>query len=293
MAVQRQMPSAQSVEQIRARARRRLIGAFVLVVLAIALFAWLFDSTPRQNNVDIPIEVAGQRSNVDSTALADPLPQTPQQGGVVIQAGTEPGNQLPDALPGNEPAGGVNTTDPVLTDIATAGVQGPVIDTQDPGATGTAPVDTEPQEGVSVYSYGVRPANLAYLKSKYPPNMASQVASTSNIQRPALSDNERRAAELLGDLPPVSAGNASGGRTAGETGQKFVVQVGAYADQGKVDEVRAKLSLSGYSSFVQDVQTDAGKRMRVRVGPFNGRYAADSAAEKIKGLGLQVSVLPM
>lgn len=301
MAVQRQMPSAQSVEQIRARARRRLIGAFVLVVVAVALFAWLFDSSPRQTNVDIPIEVAGQTpsDSYDEGPESLPLSQsdTEAQGsvnlggsmagvvaGVEITGAGTGGSDQTDVPPGNALPGG-------MIDLPSHSQQNPGGGQQAAGEGDTEPV----QEGVSVYNYGSRPANMPYLKSKYPPNMASQVASAQPPRNTGggLSASERRAAELLGELPPSSS-NAGAGRTSPSgTGQKFVVQVGAYAEQSKVDEVRTKLSTNGFSSFVQEVHTDAGKRIRVRVGPFDGRYAADNAADKIKGLGLQVSVMAM
>lgn len=290
MAVQRQMPSAQSVEQIRARARRRLIGAFVLVVIAVVLFAWLFDSSPRQTNVDIPIEIAGQTEGSVQTGEQVILIDSTESGSAVVAQG-----ELVIDVPDEGAAAVTEGTDvePNQNNIAQV-----VIDTGVDVQTPEQATDTLPQEGVSVYNYGVRPANMVSLKSKYSPNApapantSAQVASGSQ-QRPALTDKERQAAILLGDLPAssVSTPATSVRQASGETGQKFVVQVGAYADQGKVDEVRAKLLMNGYSSFVQEVQSDAGKRIRVRVGPFNGRYAADSAAEKIKALGLQVSVM--
>src|SRR5690242_18549767 len=49
--------AAESVEAMRKRARHRLIGAAVLVLLGVIGFPLLFDSQPRPIAVDIPIEI--------------------------------------------------------------------------------------------------------------------------------------------------------------------------------------------------------------------------------------------
>ena len=54
---------AESVEVMRRRARHRLIGAAVLVVVGVAGFALLFDSKPRPVPVNVPISVP-DRNNV-------------------------------------------------------------------------------------------------------------------------------------------------------------------------------------------------------------------------------------
>ena len=71
------------------------------------------------------------------------------------------------------------------------------------------------------------------------------------------------------------------------------MQVGAFSDAGKAQEIRAKLELAGLKTFTQVVDTKDGKRTRVRVGPFNGRAEADKAAARVKGQGLPASVLKL
>jgi DedD protein len=50
-------PPPQSIEAVRRRARHRLIGAAVLVLLGVIGFPLLFDTEPRPMSVDIPIEI--------------------------------------------------------------------------------------------------------------------------------------------------------------------------------------------------------------------------------------------
>lgn len=63
--------AAESIEAIRRRARHRLIGAVVLVLVAVIGFPVLFDTQPRPVSVDIPIEIPDRNK-------ARPLPPLPQ-----------------------------------------------------------------------------------------------------------------------------------------------------------------------------------------------------------------------
>ena len=74
---------------------------------------------------------------------------------------------------------------------------------------------------------------------------------------------------------------------------RLVVQVGAYADAGKLSDARQKLESLGLKTYTQVVEVDGAKRTRVRVGPFSSRADADKAAARIKAAGLPVAVLTL
>ncbi len=67
-------------------------------------------------------------------------------------------------------------------------------------------------------------------------------------------------------------------------GDQFTVPVGAYANP---QSVIGKLAAAKVPYFTEEVPTAKGKVTRVRAGPFASRGAAEKAAEKLKGLGLQ------
>ncbi len=72
------------------------------------------------------------------------------------------------------------------------------------------------------------------------------------------------------------------------------MQVGAYADQAKVREVRAKLERVGLKTYAQDIQGKEGARTtRVRLGPFASRAEAAKVLDRIKGLGLDGAILTL
>jgi len=74
---------------------------------------------------------------------------------------------------------------------------------------------------------------------------------------------------------------------------RYAVQVGAFADAKKAQEVRAKLEKAGIKTYTQVVTTADGKRTRVRVGPWESKSEADKTAEKIKKLNLSAAVLTL
>ncbi|MGQ3175885.1 MAG: SPOR domain-containing protein, partial [Hydrogenophaga sp.] len=75
-------PPPQSIEAVRRRARHRLIGASVLVLLGVVGFPLLFDTQPRPISVDIPIEIPAKTSPMPAakpvaSAAASPKPAAP------------------------------------------------------------------------------------------------------------------------------------------------------------------------------------------------------------------------
>ena len=80
---------------------------------------------------------------------------------------------------------------------------------------------------------------------------------------------------------------------AGENANRFIVQVGAFADAAKARETRLKLEKAGLKTYTQVAKTADGERTRVRVGPYATRAEAERAAERIKGLALPAAVLTL
>jgi DedD protein len=75
----------ESVEAIRRRAKHRLIGASVLVLVGVVGFPLLFDTQPRPISVDIPIEIP-DRNKVKPLPAPAPAPATTPAAAPVTQA---------------------------------------------------------------------------------------------------------------------------------------------------------------------------------------------------------------
>jgi DedD protein len=65
----------ESVEVMRKRAKHRLIGSAVLVLIGVVGFPLLFDTQPRPIPVDIPIEIPGKSTVKPLVVPAAPPPQ--------------------------------------------------------------------------------------------------------------------------------------------------------------------------------------------------------------------------
>jgi DedD protein len=74
---------------------------------------------------------------------------------------------------------------------------------------------------------------------------------------------------------------------------RVVVQVGAFAEQARAQEVRNRLERAGLKTYTQVAQTAEGPRIRVRLGPFDSRTEAEQAADKVRQLGLPASILTL
>ena len=70
-------------------------------------------------------------------------------------------------------------------------------------------------------------------------------------------------------------------------GEQFYVQVGAFSNP---QPVIAKLAAAKMPYYTEEIAVKSGKVVRVRAGPFATKAAADSAAGKLKNLGLPGSV---
>ena len=85
----------------------------------------------------------------------------------------------------------------------------------------------------------------------------------------------------------------SGSEKSGDSAPRFIVQVGAFAEESKSKEVRSKLEKAGIKTYTHIAQTKEGKRIRVRVGPFATKEEAQKTVEKIKSLQLSATVLTL
>lgn len=73
-----------------------------------------------------------------------------------------------------------------------------------------------------------------------------------------------------------------------DSAKAYAVQIGAPSTESAANALRDKARAAGYASFVQPVDTDSGRRYRVRVGPEHTREEANLLLIAIKQkLGIQ------
>lgn len=257
-------PAAQpeSVEAMRKRAKHRLIGAVVLVLIGVVGFPLLFDTQPRPIPVDIPIEIPG-KNTVKPLVLPAPAPA---------------------------PAAKPTPAEKVAAAASLAPEEEILSSKQAPVPDAPAPVAIK-KEAKPEAKPAPRPEVKAEVKAEDKPHAKPAVKSEAKpATKPAASDDSARAIALLnGATAPQHAPKAATVEAEG----RVVVQVGAFADSAKAQEARLKLGKAGLKTYTQVAETKDGKRTRVRVGPFASKAEAESAAGKIRALGLSAAILTL
>jgi DedD protein len=213
----------ESVERLRQRAKHRLVGATVLVLIGVIGFPMLFDKQPRPIAVDTPIDIPDKNK-----VLPLVLPETP----------------------------------------------GPSVAAVAP----VAPVaPASPPESV-VITESAQPAKPEPAVEKPPAAVPATTPATA----------KRTEADKVQALLDGKQADAKAGVT-----ERFVVQVGAFADPARAREVRQKLERAGLKTYTHVAETKDGQRTRVRVGPFTDKADAEKAAEKVKTLNLPAALLTL
>ncbi|RZI59675.1 MAG: SPOR domain-containing protein [Rubrivivax sp.] len=278
------------VQQLRLRARRRLVGAAVLVGIAVIVFPLLFETQPRPIAVDLPIDIP-RKDGATPLTIPAPTAQTSRGQATGSDAGrgiiTESAEQAaadravpPPDVPREVPR------DPVADQVAQA--------------MPPTRMDTRPDERATI-AEPARPARVEP-KPEHKPETRAE-AKPERKPEPKVETRPERKPDPKPDTRTADAARAQAlleGRSSSEkkadaaaSGTRFIVQVGAYADGKAAQDVRAKVERMGLKTYTQAVDTADGKRIRVRVGPFNSRDEADKVAAKVRGGGLSSAVLTL
>ncbi len=221
--------AAQVVALARTRAKRRLVGAVVLLGIGVIAFPLLFETQPRPIPVDIPIEIPRK----------DAVP--------------------PLVVPPARPA---------------------------PVAAASVPAAVASQVAVPKAAAVAAPASAPAVAA----SSAQPATKVAEVKVAEVKVAEVKVAEVKVQAKPAAPVEP---KALTEGPGRFVVQLGAFADANGVRETRAKVDKLGLHTYTQTIDTDKGKRTRVRVGPYASRDEAEQVAAKVKAAGLPAAVLTL
>lgn len=256
--------ASESVEAMRKRARHRLVGAAVLVLIGVVGFPLLFDSQPRPIAVDIPIEIP-DKGKVRPLG-APPVPAATQSSGVVIEEREEPA----------APAASTPAPKAAETKVAVAKPE-PKPEPKPPAAKPEPKAEAKPEPKAEPKP-AAKPAEKIADK---PADKAAAEAAKAQALLDGKAPSDVKATEKPSDKKPA----ADAGR--------FVVQVGAYNETAKLQEARSKVEKAGFKTYTQVVGAKESQRTRVRIGPFASKADAQKAADKLKKLNLPAAILEL
>lgn len=263
----------ETVEVMRRRARHRLIGAALLVLLGVVGFPLIFDTQPRPIPVDTRIEIPDRDKVaplVVPAVVAPPAAST-EAAPVVAARASEPVAKVAKPAPEH------------------AVVPAPV------HKDASKPAFTEAKPPAVANKSETRSAAKSESRSEARTEPPAVVVRSPAPPVASVNEADRARALLEGRSGKVAAATLAATPTAAAAagGDRFIVQVGAFSDEAKAREARQKLERAGITTYTQAVQTKDGMRTRVRVGPFQGREQAEKASAKIKALGLPAAILTL
>lgn len=248
---------------LKKRARRRLVGAIALALLAVIVLPMVMDQEPKPVTQDIQIRIPSQDPGANS-----------------VVSRIAPRQNAPTPLPAESKPAPAVAAAAAATAAATA-TAAAVADAK-PAAKPESKPEPKPEPKPET-----KPAPAAKPEAKSEPKPAAKVepkpvAKTEAAHKP--EPKTAKSAEKPAEKPAAKAGE-SARAAALLNDEHWVIQLGAYQDQGNVKVLQAKIKELGYAAFTEKVDTPNGARIRVRCGPFPSREAAEKAQARLKKIG--------
>lgn len=315
-------PANSALDDARKRARRRLVGAIVLALVAAVVVPIFLESDPKPLGADVQIQIPA----VDDAKFQNRL-TPPAKGGTPDKAtadGTKPSAGAERAIDATAPPSATprpeSASTPAESPAAPPGSAAPARDatpsapataqpapaTQSPTEAKSAVGKAEPTADPAKSDKDAKPAAKA--SEKAPDKAAAKAAQKTAEKAPekaaeksagadkaAEKARDKAAAAKAPPEPPHTLGTATLNTApppASAKGGDFVVQLGAFVDKTVATDLAAKAGEQGYPVFLEPVTTKSGPVQRVRVGPFATREAADAAAAKLAAAGFTAVARP-
>jgi DedD protein len=272
----------QSIESLRQRAKYRLVGATVLVLIGVIGLPLLFDKQPRPIALDTPIEIPDKNKVLP---LQIPAPLAPAPAPAILS---------PSAVPAVALA--TNPSPNLVTDQSDRPVAAPsAVSNESEKKVPLVPVGKAIDATKSIEKVGDKEASLSKQAGGQMSAATSKATEASRAQ--SLLEGKKSdanvSAKAVATSVAVPAATASAAKPAIASAERYVVQVGAFAENTRAREARLKVESAGLKTYAQVAETKDGRRIRIRVGPFATKAEAEKAAEKIKKLQLPAALLKL
>ena len=239
-----------NVDELRRRARRRLVGAVVLALGVAVVVPMLLETEQKPLPEDVSVKIPP----IDDGKFENRLGEH--------RATDAP---APAAVaPADAAKNGAAKDDP-----ASAPPRASRYDTRIPETPANAAAPSPP---------AVAPQSAA----APPPAAPPQTTAASPKAAPQLA-NAPPAAAATSKAPEPRAADAQTHALAAHDG--FAVQLAAFADDKGANALAGRLKKAGYTAYTEPLKTSKGTLWRVRVGPYSSREAAIAARDKLKAEG--------
>jgi DedD protein len=328
MADRSNLPDDVAVDELKRKARRRLVGAVVLALAAAVLVPLLLEKEPRPLGDEVsvqipPVDEGRFVSKLTGAKPKDPLPSAKAEAGKA-----DPKADAPSEPAKAPPAGdAAKSAAPADAKVAAAPTPAPTANPATPAAG--PPVTTAPRKSLNdAEQRGLAPSSrpaAAATKSAgepaspAPPATPPVAARAEPVKPEPAKPQAPKPDATIADTAKAEAPKAEPAKPAPEPAkvavktepdkaaakpepakspapvarpEGFVVQLAAFADDKGANSLANRLKKSGYAAYVEPVETTRGTLWRVRVGGYGTREAATAARDKLKAEGQSGIVAP-
>lgn len=294
---------------LRKRARRRLVGAIVLVTVSTGVLWNVVGHLPEQQMRPESVEIASEASGTPADAAlppaetvagasSAPLASKVQASAAHLAAASAPavkpaGTQLPADLASVEPDRPAATASHAAPAVAAVAAVGAVAAVQaskpKPAEAASQPAAHEPVKKKTASKPAEAKPLVAHVEK--PPKADSKPLGKPEQPKRKQADPAAILAGHFDEEPAPGSAATKKSESKPEkvdngAGGKAVIQLAALSDPAKADALKSKLSGLGVSAHFSKVQTSKGEVTRVRVGPFASRAEAEAALHKLSQAGV-------
>ncbi|MCU0753915.1 MAG: SPOR domain-containing protein [Xanthomonadales bacterium] len=282
--------------------RQRLVGAAVVIALAVIFLPLLFDFSSGNGNSEID---RTQPEPPDAAEYED-LPVDPRSAPTALLPSPDPAVPIPE--PTLQDPAPVDVTPPpaVVTEVpppAPAPAPAPV---PAPPPPEPLPLPVPSAAGRFSVFYGSfrSRANADEVKAQLALNLGIEtriepinsgdrplfrVRSDGHASRTDAEAERLRALAQIANLSASVVGNALPSAdapqrpTTADNPAAHAVQLGVFASSNAAQQLADQLRSQRFNAYIEPIQLAGGARFRVRVGPYTQRADADHAREKLRG----------
>lgn len=289
------------------RARRRLVGAVALALLAATVLPMVMDHEPRSVGQDIDIRIPGQSSGTISTlsvAANEPTSSDAARNESIGKDGS-PEATTPPAVATLDAAAPNKTADVATVGAAALAAkslaksdvvadQAPSAKPEVKAAAEKAAADKAAAEKAAAAKHAAEKAAAAKLAAEKlaAEKAAAKKAEKKPAEKTTVKTDAKTTADKVVDKSTTKATEKVADKTEAKPadthkGGKWVVQLGVFSDAENVSKVRTRVQAHGFSSYTEKLKGATGKvQTRVRAGPFATKEAAEKARDTLKHNGL-------
>jgi DedD protein len=280
------------VDEMKRKARRRLVGAIVLALAAAIILPMLLEKEPRSLGDEVTVQIPP----VDDGKFVNRLTGKGGDPKAAPKADDKADSKNAASKPEPRPESSVGAASPAPIALpalpappVTAGVPRKSLVETERQALSPAPKPAAKTEGRPVPAPETKGEAQTAVAESGP--AASESKPAASESKPAASESKPASSEsnpAIAVAPPAPpAPTAMPVKADG-----FVVQLAAFADDKGANALANKLKKVGYLAYVEPVSTSRGTLWRVRVGGYGSRPEADAARAKLKGEGFSGIVAP-